>query len=53
MEKIIVKPESVRCLGNIVIPKTLSDWNTTIGTLTYDDSVSVNGVYGAYTLGGS
>lgn len=52
MEKIIVKPEKIRCLGNIIIPKTLQDWMVVRGTLTYDSDTTVNGVVGVYTLGG-
>lgn len=51
MEKIIVKPESIRCLGNVISPKNVSNFNSN-GSLSSTNG-TVNGQnMTVYTLTG-
>lgn len=44
VDKIIVVPEGIRGLGNIIIPKTLQDYNEGANTIISSKEESINGI---------
>ena len=44
MDKIIVPFEDIRCLGNIIIPKSLSEYTKGDKVVLIEDTASINGI---------